>query len=520
MDIGKIMKQLLKRTLFLTTSLLVLSSCAKEEFATNKGKQSSSTSEAITTSAKLCAQSTLIRPQVDILMLWDNTSSFNFVNSATKSSMSNLISSVSENFDYHVLSAPLVPAAAGGGAKSGGLYEAQLIAKTPTGITGAAYNILRTKENAIASLGFTQGVGSSESGVDRAYNVINENRGNGIFRPGAYTIVVVISNEDDKACSMDAETNPYSQICSSPADYNRYLAPRISRFLNLRGNSSVTGGGPGILNSSMMRFINISPLTSCASGSYKTNYMYKAMAKTMYEAPYTNGWPTSNDHLSPDLVGAPDSYNLCSLDFSHIFDGVNTAIKQTLLKHKYDYWPMASSAASVDPDTVRVIRSDGKLLVNRRFDNSATNGFEVVMDGSGNALNTTINTRYAPTAGEPFSGKLIKLFGVEGNDKLVYPDCLTVTYTEVKSTYGYIYLQYGEPSVPTIEVRINGVVVPQNSTNGWDYMGLQYTNALDSSYKVANLPAGTSSGYFLRLNGTAKKSNSASNTFTIYYISK
>lgn len=511
------MKRLLKRTLFLTTSLLVLSSCAKEEFATNKGKQSSSTSEAITTSAKLCAQSTLIRPQVDILMLWDNTSSFNFVNSATKSSMSNLISSVSENFDYHVLSAPLVSVS--GGTSSGSLYEAQLIAKNATGLGSSATNILRTKENAIASLGFTQGTGSAEMGIDRAYNIINENRSNGIFRTGAYTIIVVISNEDDKGCSMQSGTNPNGVICSNPTDYNNYLAPRINNFLNLRGNSSINTSG-GILNSSMLRFINISPLTSCSSGNYKTNNMYKIMAKKMYEAPYTNGWPTSNDHLSPDLPGYPDSYNLCSMDFSHIFDGVNTAIKQTLLKHKYDYWPMASSAASVDPDTVRVIRSDGKLLVNRKFDNSATNGFEVVMDGSGNALNTTINTRYSPTAGEPFTGKLIRLFGAEGNDKLVYPDCLTVTYTEVKSTYGYIYLQYGEPSEPTIEVRINGAVVPRNSDNGWNYMGLQYTNALDSRYKVANLPAGTSSGYFLRLNGTAMKSNTASNTFTIYYISK
>jgi hypothetical protein len=516
MDIGKNMKRLLKRTLFLTTALLVLSSCAKEEFSTNKGKQSASTSEAITTSAKLCSQSTLISPQVDILMLWDNTSSFNFVNSSTKSSMSNLISSVSENFDYHVLSAPLVPA--NGGASSGGLYEAQLIAKNSTGLTLTATSILRTKENAIASLGFTQGVGSSEAGIDRAYNIISQNRSNGIFRTGAYTIVVVISNEDDKGCSMISATNPNGVICSSPTDYNKYLAPRIQNFLTLRGNSVYAGAAN--LNSSMMRFINISPLTSCSSGNYKTNYMYRAMAKTIYETPYTNDWPTSNDHLSPDLVGYPDSYNLCSMDFSHIFDGVNTAIKQTLLKHKYDYWPLASTAASVDPETVRIVRSDGVELVNRKVDNSTNKGFEVILDNDGAAANLVgQNTRYEPTIGEPFTGKLIKLFN---EDRVVYPDCLTVKYTEVKSTYGYIYLQYGEPSVSTIEVRINNVVVPQSSENGWDYMGLQFTDSssINSSYKIANMPAGTSSGYFLRLNGTAKKSNSASNTFTIYYLSK
>lgn len=506
MDIGKIMKRLLKRTLFLTTSLLVLSSCAKEEFATNKGKQSTSSSEAITTSAKLCAQSTLIKPQVDILMLWDNSSSFNFVNSSTKSSMSNLISSVSENFDYHVLSAPLVPAS--GGASSGTLYEAQLVASTNVGLNSTATSILRTKENAVASLAFTQGVGSSEAGMDRAYNILNQNRSNGIFRTGAYTIVVVISNEDDKGCSFPSSTNPNGTLCSSKTDYDKYLAPRIQNFLSLRNN---------VLNSTMMRFINISPLTSCPSGNYEFNYMYKALAKTMYEAPYPSGWPVSDDFLDS---GSPDSYDLCSksFDFSHIFDGVNTAIKQTLLKHKYDHWPLASATASVDPDTVRVVRSDGTILVNRKDDPSTDAGFEVVMNGSKPAV-TTINTRYAPTAGEPFYGMLIKLFGTEGKDKVVYPDCLTVTYKEEKAYTGYIYLKNGKPNVNTLEVRIDGKLVDPSSTDGWDYMGLQYTSALDPDLKIANLPAGTSSGYFLRLNGSAVKSNTTAHTFDIYYIS-
>lgn len=516
MDIGKNMKRLLNRTLFLTTTLLVLSSCAKEEFSTNKGKQSSSTSEAITTSAKLCAQSTLIRPQVDILMLWDNTSSFNFVNAQTKASMSNLISSVSENFDYHVLSAPLVSLS--GGTSSGSLYEAQLIAKDATGLGSSATNILRSKENAIASLGFTQGTGSAEMGIDRAYNLINQNRSNGIFRTGAYTIVVVISNEDDKGCSMVSSTNPNGVICSNPTDYNNYLAPRIQNFLTLRGNSIYAGAAN--LNSSMMRFINISPLTSCSSGNYKINNMYKIMAKKMYETPYTNNWPTSNDHLSPDLPGYPDSYNLCSMNFSHIFDGVNTAIKQTLLKHKYDYWPMAAAGASVDPDTVRVVKSDGTILLNRADPENAgiTNGFEVVMNGAVPDVRNQ-NTRYFPTAGEPFYGKLIRLYGSEGSDKVIYPDCLTVTYKELKAYTGYIYLESGKPNVDTIEVRIDGKLVPRSSSNGWDYMSLQYTSALDPNLKIQNMPAGTSSGYFLRLNGNYIMSNSTSHTYEVLYIS-
>lgn len=500
------MKTIMRRTLFLSAMLVVLSSCAKEEFSANKGKQNTSTSEAITTSAKLCAQSTLISPKVDILMVWDNTSSFNFVTSATKASMSNLISSVSENFDYHVLSVPLVPVS------SANLHESQLVVKNNTGLNSEALSVVRSKDSAIASLGFTQGNGASEAGIDRAYDVITANRGNGIFRDGAYTIVVMISNEDDKGCSKVSSTNPNGYVCASEYDYNNYVNPRINKFLTLRGNSSVYPYAAN-LNSSMMRFINISPLTSCASGNYKMNSMYRKMAKALYEAPYTNGWPTSNDHIGPDVIGAPDSYNLCSISFGNIFDGVNTAIKQTLLKHKYNYWPVAAAGTSVDPDTIRVLRSDGKILTNRTSESNPSDGFRYIGEAN-------INTRYYPTAGEPFNGKMIQLFGSDGNDKIVYPDCLTVTYTAVKATYGYIYLQYGEPNTSTIEVRINGAVVPQSSSNGWDYMGLQYTNALDSNYKAANLTAGTSSGYFLRLNGNYRVTNSTSNTFTVYYISK
>lgn len=504
------MKLFIKRTLFLTASLVVLSSCAKEEFSSIKGKQSGSTSEAITTSAKLCAQATLISPKVDILMLWDNSSSFNFVNSQTKASMSNLISSVSEKFDYHILSAPLVPA--GASSTSGSLYEAQLVVKDTVGLGSDALSIVRSKENATSNLSFSPGKGSEEAGLSRTISMLRDNRANGIFRTGAYTIIVVISNEDEKMCAT----------CDSQPSYDAYINPKIAELLSIRGNTASNPNNTGLLNSSMMRFINISRLTSCSNIGGSVNYMYRKTAKDIYNATYSNGWPTSQDHLSPNITDAPDSYNLCAknFSFSNIFDGVNTAIKQTLLLHKYDYWPLASATTAVDPDSVRVIRSDGTLLANRAFDNSTNKGYEVVLDNNGEIKNYTQNTRYYPTAGEPFTGKLIKLYGNEGNDKVIYPDCLTVTYTEPKATYGYIYLKNGRPKIDTMLVKINGVTINPDSSNGWDYMALQYTSALDlENFKAFGLPAGISSGYFLRLNGSAKVQNNRNNTFEVYYNS-
>jgi hypothetical protein len=494
----------MKKSLFLLASFLLVS-CAKEEFAANKASQSSSSSALSTSCGTLYTQSTLVSPKVDILMLWDNSSSALFINSATKNSMSNLISSVSESFDYHILSAPLISSS------SDTLSETSLVAKDSTSVNGNALAVLKSKDAAVSSLGFSQAAGSYESGVDRASAIIEANRGNGIFRNDAYTIIVVMSNGDDTSCE---QTKGYSSCVK--ADWYPLMQTKISKLLCLRGNSSGSGCS-STLNSSMMRFINISALTSCSSGLNKVNSRYREVAKQIYEAPYTNGWPTSNDDLNPFVSGGvsyPDSYDICSIDFNHIFDGVNTSIKQTLLKHVYDFWPLAGTNDSVDPSTIVVTRlPDGKVLTNHTGESNPTDGYQYI----GNQ--TAHSTRSYPTVGENYTGKMIQLFGTTGNDKLQYPQALRICYQDFKSKYGYIYLQNGKPDITTMEVYINGNKIPQNTTNGWSYMGLQYTTALDTAdYKIYNYK-GDSSGYFLQLNGTAQFTNSSSNTVTVYYTS-
>jgi hypothetical protein len=247
--------------------------------------------------------------------------------------------------------------------------------------------------------------------------------------------------------------------------------------------------------------MTVAPLTFCPSGLNKINSAYRDVAKLLYETPYTNGWPTANDQLNPDLAGFPDSYNLCTIDFNHVFDGVNGAIKQTIIKHVYDYWPVASATDSIDPDTLLITRDDGKVLTNNSGVANPVDGYKYV------DIVQTKNTRFFPTPGEPFTGKMIQLFGTNGNDKVIYPQSLTVSFDPVKSKFGYIYLKNGEPMPTTIEVKINGNTVPQNATNGWDYMGLQFTQSLDAAFKVIDLPAGATSGFIIRLNGSYQFQN-------------
>ncbi len=498
----------MRNSLFLIASFLLFSCSAKQEFIANKAGQSSAISAVVSTSTQLCSQSTLISPKVDVLLLWDNSSSAIFINPATKSSFNQLITSVSEKFDYHILSAPLIATNT-----TNTLNEASLVVKDATSVNGTAAGILRSKDQAAASLNFTQAMGNAEPGVDRVTSIIQANRANGIFRSDAYTIIVVMSNGDDTSCEMQTG---YNQC--APADWQPKMQAKINDLLCLRGNSNAAcTAGVTPLNSTMMRFINISALTSCQSGVYKTNSRYRMVAKALYEAPYTNGWPTSNDNLNPFMSGTtpyPDNYDICSIDFNHIFDGVNTAIKQTLIKHVYEFWPVAGTNASLDPTTIRVVRDDGKVLTNRTGQTNPTDGYAFI------GAQTNHNTRTQPTVGEPFTGQMIQLFGTNDNDFIVYPRCLTVTYDAMKAQYGYVYLQNGKPDVTTMEVFVNGVKVPQSTTNGWEYLpGLQFTSALDPAFKIANMPAGTPSGYFLRLNGTAKFDNTTSATVTVYYTS-
>jgi len=244
-----------------------------------------------------------------------------------------------------------------------------------------------------------------------------------------------MSNGDDTSCEI---STGYSQCAKR--DWEALMQNKINKLLCLRGNvSGLDCTGVTSLNSTMMRFINIAPLTSCSSGLGKINERYRKVAKSIYETSYTNGWPTSNDNLNPFMSGNiayPDNYDICSIDMSHIFDGVNTAIKQTLIKHVYEFWPVATNSASVDPGTLRVIRDDGKVLVNRTGEANPSNGFGYI----GNQTNH--HTRTYPTNGEPYSGKMIQLFGVNDDDKIVYPHCLTVTYDAMKAQYGYIYLKW------------------------------------------------------------------------------
>lgn len=81
----------MKRMIRLIILCLFLISCAKEEFKapTNVGSTTTNTKKEYS-SGTVCAGSHLDRPPVDLLFIWDNTSSSSFINDRTKTALNSL----------------------------------------------------------------------------------------------------------------------------------------------------------------------------------------------------------------------------------------------------------------------------------------------------------------------------------------------------------------------------------------------------------------------------------------------
>lgn len=445
---------------------LLLSSCSKESFAPKKNQDSFSASSVQSSSASQCAGFTLVKPPVDFLFLWDNTSSQYFVNDQTKQALNNTIALVSNRFDYHIMMAPLV---------GSGNSSAFLVAENPNGLTSSALNMLVPQSDAASRLGsFPTSTQSNEKGLERVNQLISNNRSNHIFRQNSYVIIVLMSNGDDLVYTNNGLVN-------GPAT-NNYIEQQKNTLFSLKN----------AMSSEQMRFISLVAFNACQSG-FKANYSYKKMSDLVYI-----------DSGAYDQAGRPfpDSYDICSTGFIHLFDGINNAIQDVLINHVYDAWPISSNAQlTFNPDTIKVKKSNGQEF------------FPVSGPGNGSGFRyigyTSRNTRLLPTPGEPFTGHMIELYD---SARVTYPECLIVETETPIEYYGYVHLQ-AKPVVNTIKLVINGTTISQSTTNGWEYIGYKSSQNLKIVGPTNDSPASPAlnkTGYFLKLRGSAIYSNGAS----------
>ncbi|MCP4912598.1 MAG: hypothetical protein GY909_05725 [Oligoflexia bacterium] len=499
------MKSLLKKSFILITFMaLFLASCGEEQVKVKNRSEVSSSNPVSFNTIQSCAAFSLVKPKVDFLFLWDNSTSSAFINSSTRSALNNTINQISNTFDYHIMIAPLIGT---------GNNEAKFISETPDGLSSSALSIKIDRSLAAQSLNFTYAQGNQEKGVTRAIDLIKSNINNGIFRPNSYLAVVVMSNEDDNFWAVS-----FPEV---EAERTAYVSQKLHELNCLRGNyndpqgRSCTGAN---LNLNQLRFMSIvaySGSNSCPTVSYsKQNLTYKEISSRVYSTPYTNGTIVYDNETRSDLeydqflkLNNYDSYNICNIsDFSKIFDGINSSITDQLIQHEYNFWPVASPGASFNPDQIKVVKNGVEY---------SEISFPVSNGQSGYTYSNvvqTVNTRYAPTPGEPFTGYVVQL---HGDARVKYPDCIQVTTQTPTEFFGYINLQ-NKPFEGSIVVKIDGQTIPQGGANGWE---LVKENGQPKYYNSFNIkiqgpgnynpgtPAVNKSGYFIKLNGNAIYSN-------------
>jgi hypothetical protein len=460
--------------------------------------------------------------------LWDNSTSQVFVRPETKAALNRVIDDVSNRFDYHFVLAPLL---------GSGNNEMKIVTRDTVGLSSSAQALMVPKSNAANFLNFSPVSGNSESGLTRARDLISSNISNGIFRPGAYQIIVLMSNEDDNSWVVGNY--------ATGTDRRNHVNARVHELLCLRGNYSGACSG-STLNSPMMRLISITAQDLNRDGycapsisQFRIGQTYEMASSKMYFTPYTGGISSPTDQSSKPYISRgvdsyqlADSYDICNEDYNGIFDGVNNAIQDTVIKHHYRYWPVANSSASVDPNSISIRKSNGTSYgqlpasMNITRDSSGNNDIDQAtgnkVSGFRYAGNTTINTRFLPTAGEPYTGHLIELFG---DAKVTYPNCLSVSSTGVAEYFGYIHLGNAKPKEDTIEVKINGNSIPNSTINGWTLeksgssprffsggLNIKITSPTDFTPALPALNKGA--GYYIRLHGSAVYTNSATIEFS------
>jgi hypothetical protein len=465
--------------------LLLVISCSEEEFAPQALSDQVTSNPSKTFDYAECSNATLNKPKVDVLFVWDNTGSSLFISPATQIALQKTITLLSDQFDFHILVAPLFEP----NPSNPHLF---LMADNPTGLNSYALSKLKGPEQVAGFFSLISsftGSGALEAGYTRTTSLVANNISNGIFRQDSYVFTVLMSNGDDNTHWVNGFQDPILA--------QQVFNTSLNTFMSLKNQ----------LNSLQLRFISLVAHSTntgiCANNSFTIGNRYIAMSSAVYNSHS----PSLNDQIGNST---PDSYSICNSSFNNLFAGPNESIQATITAHVYNYWPISNTTnINFDPGTISVVKNTGQIL----YENDP-NGF-VYIPSENPYLNQP--TRIEPSVGEVKPGLwyMIKLLG---NGKVTWPECLSVSVTEPADYFGFIPLAK-EPNLSTVNLVIAGKVIPQNSTNGWQYIpGFQAQKNIKvkspSEPNIEGQPPIYKSGYFLKLHGSAIYSNSTSYSIT------
>ena len=318
-----------------------------------------------------------------------------------------------------------------------------LITRTTSGLTQDAMNIRVDQSEAESVLeNFTTSSAAQEKGIQRAVDLIEDNHTNGIFREHSYLIVVVMSNGNDQEFTS---TGYYD----GPGTQN-YINDQFSRFQGLLSSRNNIKG----------RFISLVPNTSDCQLGWRKGESYINFSSQVHNDQFSCSESSNNDYECSSTT--PDSHDICGMDFLNLFDSVNNSVTDFIVKHKYDHYFISFQQDPVlfERDTLKVFNESGEEIIEVDGSDPNESGWKYI------GWQDNHPTSYEPTIGENKSAYMIELFG---DAKVVYPECLLISYDSPTYFYGYAYLS-SKPLEGTIKVKKNGNLL---STDAWEYIGFK-----------------------------------------------
>ncbi len=479
--------KILWSTSFFIFLMLTLMSCGQEQFGTTPQTQQSQPNAISAFQQASCSNHTLVKPEVDILYVVDNSSSSYWVSSSVKTAIQNTIGSISDQFDYRIIGTPLMETNAGD-------QDYQVLAKTPSSLpsTIPSTKIITSASQFSFFSSVTDGV---EKGLDRVRSFvathsstgpISASPSNGLFRQGAYLFVVLVSNGRDTEVESSAGYGN-GETLQNLTNFNS----RKSALLHLKSS----------LSSQQFRLFSVTAnVSQCKPGYLSSKKSYGAMSQALYDS--HSGFTPKTD---------ADHFDICGSGISSVFAEVNSSIQQIIVPHVYKYWPITFSETPTGLNTAEI-----------RVYKSSPNSSPTLLPSSNwtyvsNSSQTSYNTRILPTAGEPTTARHLIQF-TAGNE-VTYPDCIQVTSTSNPEYFGYVVMAKN-PQLSSIVLKINGQEIPKAASStspGWWFIGQQTRNIKVQNNGFSDLPAVLRTGHMVQLNG-ANNYYKSGDDVKIYYV--
>ena len=441
------------KSLFLFASLLLLASCGKEQFGTVAQNESTSVSGLEKYSATFETKRTLLKPKVDIIYVVDNSSSTVHIQQALKDSVTATLGTISSQFDFRVISTPLI-------STSNTDYN---VFTNSTDALPSTSNIVPSANLLLTPI-FNNIQNGTERGLARTIDFMNHHRSTGLIRPNAYHLIILVSNGHDEEVENVWGSNGETKLHTVNGTNVTVFSQRLSSFIQLKTN----------LQSQQLRLFSVSASTACKSGWKSSKLSYQDMSKELYQLSLATDGSTK------------DIYDLCGSGLSSLFSGVNKSIREEVVPHKYRYFPVtfANNNPIADTNAIQVKKISNGVVSNLAKNTDWTYEYY--------ATPTSKPMRENPDSEFVTSQHFIRLTNL-----LVYPDNILITSTSMVEYFQYVVIPRPAKNDGSIVIRVNGNDIPKTDISYDGYKA--NTNIKVSHQGSSSTPEVFKSGYFIKI---------------------